>query len=145
MFGGEMVLIYLSIAIAKETKPFAQLFDHLPIDYHHVVAVILAAYPLFWLHLYTHMFHQRSAKLYGKKSAKAAKATSKKSHKVAAIAPMPLDDAATSAAATTVASSVKEAAAGGEKAKDAVSAVSSGVQLSGGSAAARLRPVRMAA
>ncbi|CAI5485291.1 unnamed protein product [Closterium sp. Naga37s-1] len=83
MFGGEMVLIYRSLPFVKAERPLAFLFDALPFDCYHVVAVILAAYPLFWLHLYTHMFRQRRAKLHPK-----AHKGSKKPHKAMAIIPM---------------------------------------------------------
>ncbi|GJP31666.1 hypothetical protein CLOM_g14724 [Closterium sp. NIES-68] len=86
MFGGEMVLIYLSLPFVKAEQPLAFVFNRLPFDYYHVLMVILAAYPLFWLHLYTHMFRQRRAKLFPK-----SRAGGKKAHKAVAIVPLSPD------------------------------------------------------
>ncbi|CAI5984347.1 unnamed protein product [Closterium sp. NIES-65] len=83
MFGGEMVLIYSAIPFVKAERPLDFLFAALPFDCHHVLMVILAAYPLFWLHLYTHMFRQRRAKLHPK-----SHKGGKKPHKAMAIVPM---------------------------------------------------------
>ncbi|CAI5981861.1 unnamed protein product [Closterium sp. NIES-64] len=83
MFGGEMVLIYSAIPFVKADRPLDFLFAALPFDCHHVLMVILAAYPLFWLHLYTHMFRQRRAKLHPK-----SHKGGKKPHKAMAIVPM---------------------------------------------------------
>ncbi|CAI5458163.1 unnamed protein product [Closterium sp. Yama58-4] len=83
MFGGEMVLIYSALPFVKAERPLDFLFAALPFHCHHVLMVILAAYPLFWLHLYTHMFRQRRSKLHPR-SHKAGK----KLHKAMAIVPM---------------------------------------------------------
>ncbi|CAI5472947.1 unnamed protein product [Closterium sp. Yama58-4] len=83
MFGGEMVLIYSALPFVKAERPLDFLFAALPFHCHHVLMVILAAYPLFWLHLYTHMFRQRRSKLHPK-----SHKGSKKPHKAMAIVPM---------------------------------------------------------